>query len=301
MATKNSKAFANILGAVQKMKQGTVAQDPNQDKFWKCETDKTGNGFAIIRFLPGRTDDDVPFVKTYNHGFQGPAGKWFIENCPTTIGQNCPVCEANGVLWNSGVEADKEIVRERKRRQSYIANVLVISDPKNPDNEGKVFLFKFGVKIFDKLVDKMQPQFADEEPMNPFDPAEGANFKLKIRRVEGYANFDKSEFEDQSPIEGDLDKVLSMATDLNEFLDPKNFKSHEMLQTKLNGVLGTTGSTSRAENVSPSEDDDDEAFVKKVTKEASKPAATKPKAVKEETSDEDDSDLDYFKKLAAED
>lgn len=296
MATKNSKAFANILGAVQKMKQGTVAQDPNQDKFWKAETDKTGNGFAIIRFLPGKTDDDVPFVKTYNHGFKGPAGKWFIENCPTTIGGNCPVCEANGVLWNSGVESDKEIVRERKRRQSYIANVLVISDPKNPDNEGKVFLFKFGVKIFDRLVDKMQPSFADEEPMNPFDPVDGANFKLKIRKVEGFANFDKSEFETPSPIEGKLDSILDAMTNLSEFLDPQNFKSHEMLQTKFNGVTGNSQSVSRAENVSVGDDsDEDEKFVKKTTK-----AAAEKKVTKEESTD-DDSDLDYFKRLANDD
>lgn len=291
-----SKAFANILGAVQKMKQGTVAQDPNQDKFWKAETDKSGNGFAIIRFLPGKTDEDVPFIKSYNHGFQGPGGKWFIENCPTTIGQNCPVCEANGVLWNSGIESDKEIVRERKRRQSFIANVLVISDPKNPDNEGKVFLFKFGAKIFDKLVDKMQPQFEDEEPVNPFDPVEGANFKLKIRRVEGYANFDKSEFEDTSAVEGDLDEILSQVTNLSDFLDPKNFKAYDALQTKLNGVLGTTSSAGRAENVTP-KDDDDESFIKKATA-AAKPKKEEPKASK---SDEEDEDLDYFRRLAEED
>jgi hypothetical protein len=206
------------------------------------------------------------------------------------------VCEANGVLWNSGVDSDKEIVRERKRRQSFLANVLVISDPKNPANEGKVFLFKFGVKIFDKLVDKMQPQFDDEAPMNPFDPVEGANFKLKIRKVEGYANFDKSEFESVSAIEGDLDAILAESTPLSEFLDPKNFKSHEALSTKLNGVLGNTGGTARAENVTP-KDDDDESFVKKVTK----AAADKPKAVKEEKASDDDSDLDYFKRLANED
>jgi len=297
MATTNSKAFANILGAVQKMKSGTVAQDPNADKFWKAETDKSGNGFAIIRFLPGKTDDDVPFVKTYNHGFKSAAGKWFIENCPTTIGQNCPVCEANGVLWNSGHESDKEIVRERKRRQSYVANVLVVSDPKNPDNEGKVFLFKFGAKIFDKLVDKMQPQFDDEAPVNPFDPVEGANFKLKIRRVEGYANFDKSEFEAVSKVE-DI-SVLDNITNLNEFIDPKNFKTFEALQTKLNTVLGTTAAAGRAENVSTGDDADDATFAKQVAS-ASNAKAT-PKAESTDSGDGEDDDLAYFKRLASED
>lgn len=289
-----NKAFQNLLSAVQKAKNGTPAnRDETESLFWKAEGDKAGNGYAIIRFLPGKTEDDVPFVKTYNHGFQGPTSKWFIENCPTTIGENCPVCTANGPLWNSGLESDKEIVRKRKRRISYIANVLVVSDPKNPDNEGKVFLFKFGQKIFDKLVDKLQPPVddkgnpidPDDEPMNPFDPVEGANFKLKMRKVEGFSNFDKSEFEKASKIEN-WDDVVTQLHDINQFVDPKSFKSYADLETKFNMVVGNVGNTPVRKPVVKDEDD--------------APVTKKVEAKKVESSDDED-DLDYFRKLAEDD
>ena len=207
--------FQNILDAMKKANAPAGGGNKDNENMWRAETDKAGNGFAIIRFLPAKSADELPFVKVYDHGFQGPTGKWFIEKCPTTLGHNCPVCEANGPLWNSGIEANKEIVRKRKRRVSYVTNVLVVSDPKNPDNEGKVFQFKFGKKIFDKLMDAMQPPVdekgrpidPDEQPMNPFDLNEGANFKLKIRKVEGYANFDKSEFEQPTEVENS-DEVM---------------------------------------------------------------------------------------------
>jgi hypothetical protein len=272
---KNNKAFSTLLAAVEKAKNGTPAN--RDDQYWRCEQDKAGNGFAVIRFLPGKTDDDLPFVKTFSHGFQSPTtGKWFIEDCPTTIGQTCPVCTANNPLWATGAEKDKEVARKRKRKQAYIANVLVVSDPKNPDNEGKVFLFKFGPKIFDKIKDKIDPPKdeqgnlidPDDEAMNPFDADEGANFKLKMRKVEGYANYDKSEFEKASSI--DFDSIKGQMHDL--------------------------GGAVTAPKVQRDEEDDDNDFVKETVKKA----ATKPAPKKEESSDDDD-DLNYFRKLAEED
>lgn len=293
---KNTKMFQNILGAVSKMSETTGGGRDDDKNFWRAETDKAGNGFAVIRFLPAKSEDDLPFVKLYDHGFQGPGGKWFIEKCPTTIGQPCPVCESNGPLWNSGRESDKEIVRKRKRRMSFIANVLVVSDPKNPDNEGKVFMFKFGRKIFDKIKDAMQPQFEDEEPINPFDLADGANFKLKIRKVEGYANFDKSEFEDPSAVE-DADSVLDKVFDLKPYVDPSAFKDYVTLETKLNQVI--SGKAAPKPVAAADEDDDDVPFVP--DEKPSKPKKeTKPAKVEESTGDEDD-DLAYFKSLADED
>jgi len=276
----SKNAFANILNAINKASEGSSFQKEDDSLFWKAELDKAGNGFAIIRFLPGKTDDDVPFVKLFNHGFQGPSGKWFIEDCPTTIGQGCPVCEANGPLWNSGRESDKEIVRKRKRKTTYISNVLVVSDPKNPDNEGKIFMFKYGPKIFDKIKDVMAPppEF-QEDPLNPFDLEEGANFKLKIRKVEGYANFDKSEFDSPSNCEIDLEGLH----DIQQYVDPKRFKSHEELATKLSSVLN---SKTIAAPKQKDDDDDDVPF---------KPDM---KVTSKSTVPDDDDDLDYFKKLA---
>lgn len=297
---KNTTAFANILNAVNKMKESTQgARDPNEEKIWKCETDKAKNGFAIIRFLPARTDDDVPFVKSYSHGFKSPAGKWFIENCPTTIGETCPLCEANGVLWNSGVEADKEIVRERKRKLAYYANILVVSDPKNPDNEGKVKVFKFGAKIFDKILDKLQPTVMEGEdpiePVNVFDPFEGANFKLKIRQVEGFANYDKSEFEAISAIGKDKEvkAVMDAMEDLNQFCNKSNYKTYEELSTKLSMVMGTPVNLPKAHRDADVESDGFSS--PKVT---SAPAKTKAAPAPAASSDAEDDDMAYFRRLA---
>lgn len=292
----SNKSFQNLLNAVQKAKAGGATYSDDKANYWKAETDKSGAGYAVIRFLPGKTDDDVPFVKVYNHGFQGDNGKWFIENCPTTIGQECPACAANSVLWNSGRESDKEIVRKRKRRVSYVANILVVQDSKNPENEGKVLMFKFGQKIFDKLVDKLQPQFEDEQPMNPFDPVEGANFKLKIRKVEGYSNYDKSEFDEASEIDG-FDKIKEQMFNINELVDPVSYKSFDELKKKLDLVLG--GETITNVKSKGAAEDDDDSFIEKATKAPAK--KVEPKVVKEESSDDEDSDLEYFRKLSEED
>jgi len=237
---KSSSATFEKLN--QELSKLNTTQDKSDDNFWKPTVDKAGNGYAVLRFLPAPVGEEIPFVRLWDHGFQGPGG-WYIENSLTTIGKEDPVGKLNGKLWNSGVEADKEIARKQKRRLHYIANIYIVKDPGNPANEGKVMLFKFGKKIFDKLNDMMNPQFEDEQPVNPFDLWSGANFKLKIREVEGYRNYDKSEFDTAGPLLDDddkLEKIWKSEYSLQEFLDAKNFKSYEELERKLNKVLGNT-------------------------------------------------------------
>ena len=226
----------------------TESNSYDDDRFWKPTRDKAGNGYAVIRFLPQKEGEDLPWVRYWDHGFKGPTGLWYIENSLTSINQPDPVSEHNSVLWNSGRDEDKALAREQKRRLHYVSNVLVISDPDNPQNEGKVFLYKFGKKIFDKIMDVMQPQFADETPVNPYDFWEGADFKLKIRKVEGWVNYDKSEFSAPSALfdgdEGRLNEVYGQLYALQDFLDPKNYKTYDELKAKLNRVLGVDAGVS---------------------------------------------------------
>jgi len=262
-------------------------------RFWQPEVDKAGNGYAVIRFLPAPKSEDIPWVRLFSHGFQGPGG-WYIENSLTTLGKKDPVGEYNSTLWNRGDEAGKEQARKQKRRLSYIANIYVVKDPAHPENEGKVFLYKFGKKIFDKINDQMNPEFEDETPVNPFDFWEGANFKMKIRNVEGYRNYDKSEFDSPSALSEDddeMEKIWGTEYSLQDFLDAKNFKSFEELQARLNRVLGATAVSSTAEEV-----DEDIAPAPR--------QAPAPKVEEEETSwsnDESDDSLDFFKELAEDD
>ena len=212
------------------------------DRFWKPTRDKAGNGYAVIRFLPCTEGEDLPWVRYWDHGFKGPNGLWYIENSLTSIGQPDPVSEMNSVLWNSGRDEDKTIARDRKRRLHYVSNVLVVSDPSNPENEGKVFLYKFGKKIFDKIMEAMQPAFEDETPCNPYDFWEGADFKLKIRQVEGYRNYDRSEFDSQSTLSNDesflQDLYENKLYSLKEWEDPASYKTYDELKTRLDTVLG---------------------------------------------------------------
>ena len=283
----NLDQLTKAIEAVNTADQGGSKDD---NRFWQPEVDKAGNGMAVIRFLPAPAvdgDDALPWVRTFSHGFQGPGG-WFIDNCLTTLNDKCPVCEHNNVLWNSGVEANKEIVRKQKRKLTYFANILVISDPSNPQNEGQVKLFKFGKKIFDKITEAMNPEFADETPLNPFDFWEGANFKLKIRNVEGYRNYDKSEFADKSALfNGDdekLEKVYAQEHSLKEFTDRKNFKPYDQLKSRLEKVLGFDGVPA------PRTKAEDTVLETIDT----------PKSVSKSTGVDDD-DLDYFKSLAEQD
>jgi len=235
--------FDKLTSELNKLSETQQGGRSDDDRFWKPEVDKAGNGYAVIRFLPAPANEDVPFVRIWDHGFQGPGG-WYIEKSLTTLGKPDPVSEYNTQLWNSGVEANKDLVRKQKRRLSFISNIYVVKDPSHPENEGKVFLYKYGKKIFDKLNEAMNPQFEDEKPINPFDLWEGANFKLKIRDVEGYRNYDKSEFESANPLLGDdaaLERVWKQEHSLNTFLEASNFKSYDELKAKLNKVLGLDG------------------------------------------------------------
>jgi hypothetical protein len=272
---KRSRSTESLTKEVLKVSQPTEGvYEKDDERFWQPEVDKAGNGMAIIRFLPAPAadgDDALPWVRRFNHAFQGTGG-WLIDNCLTTNAQTCPVCEHNSILWNSGIEANKEIVRKQKRKLTYIANVLVISDPKNPANEGQIKLYKFGKKIFDKISEAMNPEFADETPMNPFDFWEGANFKIKIRQVEGYRNYDKSEFDTPAALSDDdakLEKIWKSEHSLKEFIDAKNFKSYDQLKARLTLVLGLNGVTqigSKAEDATltsaPSADDDEMDYFK---------------------------------------
>lgn len=289
---RNKNSFEKLTKAIEATSQSTESGSKDDNRFWQPEVDKSGNGMAIIRFLPAPSvdgDDSLPWVRIFNHGFQGPGG-WLIDNCLTTINQACPVCEHNTTLWNSGVEANKEIVRKQKRKLSYIANILVISDPKHPENEGEIKLYKFGKKIFDKLSEAMNPEFEDEKPVNPFDLWEGANFKLKIRNVEGYRNYDKSEFESASALFGGDDEKLESLWlkeySLKEFVDTKNFKTYDYLKTRLDKVLGFEGVAIKSKA-------DDEPIYSKSVEEDIPFKTDKLNSV-----DDDDETLDYFKSLA---
>lgn len=278
--------LAKLTKAIEATSQPAEAGSKDDTRFWQPEVDKAGNGMAVIRFLPAPAadgDDALPWVRVFSHGFQGPGG-WFIDNCLTTINEKCPVCEHNNTLWNSGIEANKDIARKQKRKLSYVANIMVISDPSNPANEGQVRLYKFGKKIFDKITEAMNPDFADETPVNPFDMWEGANFKLKIRNVEGYRNYDKSEFAEKSALyDGDdekLEELWKKEFGLKEFLERKNFKSYDQLKQRLDKALGFDGAApapkSKAADVTA---DTDTSIIDKSV-------------------GEDDEDLDYFKSLA---
>lgn len=296
---------ANRQAAIQKLvnaaESATSKPSYGDDRIWAPTVDKAGNGYAVIRFLPAKNAENLPWSRYWDHGFKGPTGRWYIEKSLTSIGQNDPVSEMNSQLWNSGREEDKEIARERKRRLHYVSNILVISDSANPQNEGKVFLYKYGKKIFDKIMDKMQPQFEDEEPMNPFDFWGGANFKLKIRNVEGYRNYDKSEFDNPTELfngdEGRLEKVYDSLYDIDEFVDPSTYKSYGELKKKLYEVLGEE-ELANTFTVEQTEELNTTREPKIETPKAQSPVA-QPQTNDESSEDEEDT-LAYFAKLAQE-
>ena len=267
------------------------------ERIWKPVVDKSGNGYAIIRFLPESEGSELPWARVYTHAFQGPGG-WYIENSLTTLGQKDPVSEHNSQLWNSGSDANKEIARKQKRRLSYYSNIYVVSDPTNPENEGKVFLYKFGKKIFDKIMEAMKPEFADETPINPFDFWAGANFKLKIRRVEGYQNYDKSEFDDASPLFDDdnkLEKIYNSLYDLSEFTTPDKFKSYDDLKKRLVYVLGMNQPTKKLD---PEVAEEEATWERERRGDYSEATTTPtPEPVVASSEDEDDESLSYFSKL----
>lgn len=286
------RSSGNVEKLTKELEKLNTNQTNNSEdtRFWKVTTDKAGNGYAVIRFLAAPAvdgEDSLPWVRIFDHGFQGPGG-WYIENSLTTLNQKDPVSEYNSVLWNSGVEANKEIARKQKRRLKYISNIMVIQDPSNPENDGKIFLYKYGKKIFNKITESMNPQFEDEKPVNPFDFWNGANFKLKVRNVEGYQNYDKSSFDAPTALfDGDdakLESLWKKEYSLKEFLDAKNFKSYEDLKRRLDRVLGLDGSAPVSKSV---ESDNKSRLVQ-----------SKPQVPVTQAADDDDDDLKYFKKLA---
>lgn len=296
-AMSGKKSLEQLTAELNKF--NTNQDKSSDDRFWYPNVDKAGNGYAVIRFLPAPGDEDVPFIRMFNHGFKGPTGSWYIENSLTTIGKQDPVGEYNTQLWNSGIESDKETARKQKRKLTYISNVYIITDQQNPENEGKVFLFKYGKKVFDKLNEAMNPQFADEAPMNPFDLWTGANFKLKIRNVEGYRNYDKSEFASAGPLSNDdseMESIWKKCHSLQEFLAPSNFKSYDELKSKLNKVLGLDGSPAAARAKAAIADSDDEAPWGEAA--APKLKAASAPSFSAADDDDDDESIEFFKKLA---
>ena len=286
------KKSQSNLSFLQKELEKTVSNKQVDERFWKPEVDASGNGYAVIRFLPAPDGETVPWAKVYSHAFQGPGG-WYIENSLTTIGDKDPVGEVNRRLWNSGEDADKDTARKQKRKLSYYSNIYVVKDPKHPENEGKVFLYKYGKKIHDKILAAMQPEFQDEEPVNVFDFWEGANFKLKIKKVAGYWNYDSSEFDSVSALSADdseLETIWKSEHSLEAFTSRDQFKSYEDLERRLNLVLAIG-----QRPVAPTVDDEEYEVVAPPT-----PVAAAPTPVKEEAIVEDDDALSYFARLAEE-
>ena len=294
-AMKKQNSLDSLLGAAQKESAPQEKKSYVDERLWKPTMDKSGNGYAVIRFLPAPNGEDLPWVKLWNHAFQGPTGQWYIENSLTTLGKNDPVSEYNSKLWNSGIETDKEIARKQKRKLQYYSNIYVVSDSANPQNEGKVFLYRYGKKIFDKVMEAMQPAFEDETPVNPSDFWEGANFKLKLRKVDGYWNYDKSEFDNTSALldgdDGALEEVFNGQYSLAEFTAPSNFKSYDELKTRLDMVLsGTVAANTTVETLM-----EDEPTAKPTVKTKEEPVPTVS------TVDDDDDAMSYFEKLVSED
>ena len=290
---KQSKLGSLTQKLVKEVEKLNNTGGNNDDRLWKLDVDKSGNGYAVIRFLPAPEGEDLPFVKLYSHAFQGPGG-WYIENSLTTLGQKDPVSEFNTTLWNNGTDAGKDTARKQKRKLTYISNIYVVKDPANPENEGRVFLFKYGKKIFDKITAAMQPEFEDEEAIDPFDFWQGANFKLKAKNVAGYRNYDSSEFTAQSPVLEDddaLEALWKKENSLQDFVAPDQFKTYEVLRARLESVL-RTATANRVD-----EDLEDESEGRgTITPDIKEPVVTAPAA----SSDDDDDTLSYFAKLAAE-
>ena len=288
LKSARGSSIDQLVKAAASVAEKTETKSYVDERFWKPTQDKAGNGYAVVRFLPAKEGEDLPWVRYWDHGFKGPTGLWYIENSLTTINQPDPVSEANTLLWNTGREEDKQTARDRKRRLHYVSNILVVSDSANPATEGKVFLYRYGKRIFDKIMDVMQPAFSDEVPINPFDFWEGADFKIKIRKVDGWTNYDKSEFAPVSALhngdDAQLEELYRKEYSLNEFTEPGNFKSYDELKLKLNRVLGVDAGVTAA-------------AVAPAVAESSVTMNSEPEVQPESSSEEDDT-LSYFAKLA---
>ena len=298
---KQSKLGSLTEKLVKEVEKMNTTNSSSDERVWKLDCDKSGNGYAVIRFLPAPEGEDLPFVKLYSHAFQGPSG-WYIENSLTTLGQKDPVSEYNTLLWNNGTDAGKELARKQKRKLTYISNIYVVKDPANPENEGKVFLYKYGKKIFDKIMEAMQPEYEDETPINAFDFWQGANFKLKAKNVAGYRNYDSSEFANPAPLLDDddaLEAVWKKQYSLAELVAPDQFKTYDELKKRLDSVLGAKSSVRLDEEVD--DEDDTRGSVRELDddlrQELSSLKPTRRAAAVEDDEDEEDT-LSYFAKLA---
>jgi len=297
---KQSKLGSLTAKLVKEVEKMNTTGGSSDDRVWKLDVDKSGNGYAVIRFLPAPDGEDLPFVKVYSHAFQGPGG-WLIDNCLTTLSQKCPVCEHNSGLWNNGTDVGKEVARKQKRKLTYVSNIYVVKDPANPENEGKVFLFKYGKKIFDKISEAMQPEFEDESPIDPFDFWQGANFKLKAKNVAGYRNYDSSEFASQSALLDDddaMEAIWKQQFSLADFLSPSEYKTYDELKKRLSSVLGTKNT--RIDEEVEQEDDyrgSTKELDNDLRSELNNLQPTRRAAAPVEE-DEDDDALSYFAKLA---
>lgn len=306
-ASRNTD-FSKITSEFEKSTNPETSQKSYEDtRFWKPERDKAGNATATIRFLARTEGDELPWVKIWSHGFKGPTGRWYIENSLTTIGKPDPVGELNMRLWNATDDdksPERKQARDQKRKLSYVSNILVINDPKHPENNGKVFLFKYGKKIFDKIMDKARPTFEDEDPVNVFDYWEGANFKLRMKMVDKYPNYDTSEFESVSPVADSDEEILEIVNQqykLSEFLDPKNFKSYDELKAKLESVLSGSAMTETAYQAASEEDETTAPRSRPAPSPGPSKAPAKPAARKPAAEDDDEDMLSYFQSIADED
>ena len=291
-------SFEKLKNQLTKM-SGNQSND-EEDKYWRPTVDKAGNGYAVIRFMPAPEGEDIPYVRIWDHGFQGPGG-WYIQKSLTTINQPDPCSEYNAKLWNTGIEANKEIVRKQKRRLSYTANIYVVSDPAKPENEGKVFLFKFGKKIYSKIAEAMNPEFPDEKPFNPFDIFTGANFALKIRKVEGYQNYDKSEFLSPAPLSGNeavLENALESLHSVQALISPDKFKSYDELKNLLHRALGLDESRVTIIHGASAEEDSEPEYTPRFKERPAPAREAAPEPKFTSGSDEEDEDLAFFQKFA---
>jgi len=301
---KQSKLGSLTQKLVKEVEKMSSTSSGSDERLWKPTLDKTNNGFAVIRFLPAPDGEELPWAKMYSHAFQGLGGSWYIENSLTTIGGKDPLGEHNRDLWNTGTESNKETVRKQKRKLSYYSNIYVVKDPTNPQNEGKVFLFKYGKKIFDKIMEAMQPEFEDESPINPFDLWQGANFKLKIVKKDGYWNYDKSEFGPSEPLLSDDDAMEALwkkEYSLAAVTAPDQFKSYEELEKRLKMVLGQKPTNRRMDEEVEDEDNDRGSYTPdfKSSRRESQPDEIKETFNSLDSSSEDEDDaLSYFQKLA---
>jgi hypothetical protein len=306
---QSGSVFEKLTKEVEKI-SNPESSGGADERLWKPEMDKSGNGYAVIRFLPAPEGEDIPWAKVWSHAFQGPGG-WYIENSLTTLNKKDPVGEMNRQLWNSGSDADKEIARKQKRKLSYYANIYVVEDPAHPENEGRVFLYKFGKKIFDKIMAAMQPEFKDETPINPFDFWQGADFKVKIRKVDGYWNYDKSEFSRPGTLgnldDDQLEAIWKREYSLTEFTNENNFKTFEELEARLNAVLNSRPQPSRHVDQETEEDEivsrpsAPSSWNEEVSNFRSTVSAPAPVPALPNFSNDEDDDLSYFARLAEED